>query len=237
MDNAIYAALTRQTGLAREMQVVANNIANISTTGFRREGVIFAEHVRRLDADPSLSMARASARHVDLTEGAPEPTGGAFDLAIRGPGFFLVLTPAGERLTRAGHFTPDAEGTLVTPEGHALLDAGGAPVIVPPAAGPVSIGADGTLSADGQPLAKVGVWQPADATTLRHAAGTLFDAEGFEPVEEPGAILQGHLEGSNVNPVAELARMIAVSRAYEAGQALLDREDQRIRTVIEALGR
>src|SRR5690606_33872324 len=132
MENAIYATLTRQAGLMREMQVVANNIANISTTGFKREGVIFSEYVAALRDAPSLSMARASARNRDLTQGTMEQTNGTFDFAILGEGFFLIGTPEGERLSRAGHFTPGPEGELLNPDGFALLDEGGAPIVVPP---------------------------------------------------------------------------------------------------------
>lgn len=237
MDNAIYATLSRQSGLMREMQVLAHNIANTSTTGFRREGVIFAEHVRAAGDGPSLSMPHASARHVDLAQGDLTQTGAPFDMAIRGEGFFLVETPQGQRLTRAGSFTPNAEGELVTPDGHRLLDAGGAPVFVPPDAGQATLAQDGTLSAGGRPLAQIGLWQPADPLTLRREAGTLFAADAVAPLEEPGVILQGRLEGANINPVAEIARMIAVQRAYEAGQNLMDREDERIRGVIQTLGR
>lgn len=237
MANTIYTGLARQAGLAREMAVIANNIANVSTAGFRREGVIFAEHVRRLGADPSLSMARASARAVDLTEAEATPTGGAYDFAIRGPGFFLIETPEGERLTRAGHFTPNDAGDLVTPDGFRLLDEGGGPVTVPPGAGAVALAPDGTLSADGLPLARIGLWQPADPTTLRHTGGTRFSAGEVVPAEEGATLLQGHLEGANVDPVLEIARMIEVSRAYEAGQRLMDREDERIRAVIQIAGR
>ncbi len=237
MANTIYTGLARQAGLAREMAVIANNIANLSTTGFRREGVIFAEHIRRLGADPSLSMGRASARAVDLTEAEASPTGGAYDFAIRGPGFFLIETPEGERLTRAGHFTPNDAGDLVTPDGFRLLDDGGGPITVPPGAGAVALAPDGTLSADGQPVARIGLWQPADATTLRHTGGTRFSAGEVVPVEDGATLLQGHLEGANVDPVLEIARMIEVSRAYEAGQRLMDREDERIRAVIQITGR
>ncbi len=237
MDNAIYAALTRQSGLMREMQVVANNLANISTTGFRREGVVFSEYVKALDGAPSLSMARASARAIDLSQGEPTRTGGTFDFAIQGEGFFLIETPQGERLSRAGHFTPGPEGELTNPDGYRLLDQGGAPVVVPPGAADVALARDGTLSADGVPVARIGLWLPADPTSLRHEAGTLFTADAPEPMEEGGTILQGHLEGANTDPIAEVARMIEVQRAYELGQQLLDREDQRIRNVIQALGR
>lgn len=237
MDAAGYTTLTRQSGLMREMQAVANNIANISTTGFRREGVVFSEYVKRLEEDPSLSMARASGRVVDLTQAGVTQTGGAFDFAIQGDGFFMVETPQGNRLTRAGSFTPSAEGELVNPDGHRLLDQGGTPVFVPPDAGLVAMAQDGTLSAKGQPLARIGLWMPSDPTDLRHQGGTLFAADqGTEPVDD-GVLLQGFLEESNVNPVSEIARMISVQRAYEMGQTFLEREDARVRGVIQTLGR
>lgn len=235
MDAAGYATLNRQSGLMREMGVVANNIANASTTGFRREGVVFSEFVSAMDQDPSLSMAHASGRHVDLTQATLAQTGGSFDFAIQGEGFFLVETPQGERLTRAGSFTPNAEGELVTPDGYRLLDAGGAPVFVPPDA-KVAMARDGTLSANGEPIAQVGLWRPADALALRHQSGTLFDGGELEPVEN-GIVMQGMLEDSNVQPVSEIARMIEVQRAYELGQKFLDAEDERVRGVIQALGR
>ena len=237
MDVPGYTALTRQSGLMREMQAIANNIANASTSGFRREGVIFSEYVNRLDGAPSLSMARASARNIDLTQGELSDTGGSFDFAIEGEGFFLVETPRGNRLTRMGSFTPSAEGELVNPDGYRLLDQGGAPVFVPPDAGKVSMATDGTLSANGEPLARVGLWQPQDPTGLIHEGGTLFAARGGEEPMEGGVVLQGKIEGSNVNPLAEISRMIEVQRAYELGQSFMEREDNRMRTVIQTLGR
>lgn len=235
MDAALYTTLNRQSGLMREMGVVANNIANSSTTGFRREGVVFSEYVAALDRDPSLSMAHASGRHVDLSQGTLSQTGGAFDFAIQGEGFFLIETPQGERLTRAGSFTPSPEGELVTADGYRLLDAGGAPIFVPPDAR-VALARDGTLSANGEPVAQVGLWRPTDPLTLRHQSGTLFDGGALEPIEN-GQFLQGMLEDSNVEPVSEIARMIEVQRAYELGQKFLDGEDERVRGVIQALGR
>jgi flagellar basal-body rod protein FlgF len=236
MDAAGYATLNRQSGLMREMGVVANNIANASTTGFRREGVVFSEFVAALDHDPSLSMAHASGRHVDLSQSTVSQTGGQFDFAIQGAGFFLIETPQGERLTRAGSFTPSAEGELVTPDGYRLLDAGGAPVFVPPDAKGVALAADGTLSTNGQPIAQIGLWQPTDPLALRHQTGTLFDGGALEPAEG-ATVLQGMLEDSNVEPVSEIARMIEVQRAYELGQKFLDGEDERVRGVISTLGR
>ncbi len=236
MDAAGYATLNRQSGLMREMGVVANNIANASTTGFRREGVVFSEFVAALDQDPSLSMAHASGRHVDLSQSTLSQTGGQFDFAIQGEGFFLIETPDGQRLTRAGSFTPSAEGELVTPDGYRLLDAGGAPVFVPPDARGVALASDGTLSTGGQPIAQIGLWQPSNPLSLRHQSGTLFAAGEVEPAAG-ATVLQGMLEDSNVEPVSEIARMIEVQRAYELGQKFLDAEDERVRGVIQTLGR
>ncbi|RUS59754.1 flagellar hook-basal body complex protein [Pseudorhodobacter sp. E13] len=236
MESGLYTTLTRQSGLMREMQVVAHNIANISTTGFRREGVVFSEYIKRMEGAPSLSMANGNGRHIDLRQAGLSQTGGTFDLAIQGDGFFLVETAQGQALTRAGSFTPNGEGELVNPDGHRLLDLGGAPIFVPPDAGTVAISTDGTLSANGQPLAQIGLWQPTDPLKLSHQGGTVFASDGVEPLEG-GTILQGFVEESNVNPISEIARMIAVQRAYELGQGFLDKEDERMRSVIQALGR
>lgn len=236
MDAAAYTTLTRQSGLMREMQVVANNIANLSTTGFRREGVVFEEYIAKMGDGPSLSMANANARVIDLTQAGLSETGAAFDLAIQGGGFFQVQTPNGPQLTRAGSFTPDAAGALVTGDGYGLLDEGGAPVVVPAGAKQVAISKDGTMSADGQTVGRIGLWEAVDPLTLLHQSGTLFSADALQPIENT-TILQGYLEDSNVNPVSEIARMIEVQRSYELGQSFLDQEDKRMRGVIETLGR
>lgn len=237
MENASYTTLTRQSGLLREMQVVANNIANMATTGFRAEGVIFAEHVRALDgAGDSLSMATASGRSISPRQGSLDQTGSPFHMAIEGEGFFLVQTAEGQALTRAGNFVRSAFGELMTPDGHMLLDGGGAPVFVPPDAGSVSLSQDGTLSADGQPLTQIGLWRPIDPVELSRQAGSLFTAEsGVEPMEG-GALIQGAVEQSNVDPVAQIARMIEVQRAYELGQSFIEAEDQRMRDFLRTAG-
>lgn len=238
MDNAGYVTLTRMSGLRSEMQVIANNIANSSTAGFRREGVVFSEFVVGTGRqEPSLSMALGNTRQTFQTQGALSQTNGSFDMAIEGEGFFQVETELGLRLTRAGIFTPNQAGELVNMDGHRLLDQGGAPIFVPPDARSISLARDGTFSADGQPFAQVGLVRPVDPVTMSRTAGTLFKVEGaVEPVETP-MLLQGFIEESNVNPILELARMIEVQRAYERGQRLMDSEDERIKSVIQTLGR
>lgn len=238
MENATYTALTRQSGLMNEMRVVANNIANSSTTGYRSEGVIFAEHVKSLGPDnPSLSMATATARETEFSQGALTQTGGPFDLAIEGDGFFLIETPQGERLSRAGAFTPNENGDLVTPEGFRVLDAGGAPVFVPQGAGPVGIAPDGTISAGGQPVGQIGLVTPTDPLGMIREDGVRFRADGGYEQNVTGRMLQGFVEESNVDPVLEVTRMIEVQRAYELGQSFIDKEDERIRAAIQALGK
>lgn len=231
-----YVTLSRQSGLMREMQSVANNVANMSTIGFRREGVVFSEYIAATDGE-SVSMAAARARRIDLSPGTLEPTGGPLDLAIEGEGFFRVETAKGERLTRAGAFLPNDAGDLATSDGHLVLDDGGAPIFIPPDAGSIAVASDGTLSADGRALARIGLVVPEEPSDLSHQAGALFAVNGGLVPVEGGGIRQGFLEGSNVNPVHEITRMIEVQRAYELGQSLAERENERVSNVIRTLTR
>lgn len=235
MEQSGYITLTRLSGLMREMQVVANNIANASTSGFRQEGVIFSEYVRQPDSGPSLSMSAATVRQTSDLQGALTQTGGQFDLAIEGDGYFLVETPSGERLTRAGSFATNAAGDLVTHDGHRVLDAGGAPIFVPPDVPEISISGDGTLSSDDRLIGQIGLFEPADPTTLTRESGLLFRSDGGVDPIFSGRILQGFLEDSNVNTVLQIARMIEVQRAYELGQSFLETEDTRIRNALNSL--
>ncbi len=237
MGNASYVTLTRQSGLMREMQIVANNIANASTSGFRQEGLVFSEYVKTIEDAPSMSMALGNVRNTSMLQGGLTQTGGQFDFAIEGPGFFLIETPLGERLTRAGSFSPNAEGDLVTNDGFRVLDAGGAPIFVPPDATDLSVSSDGTVSSNGKPLAQIGLVAPIDPNDMQREDGVMFRAEaGFEPVEN-GRILQGFIEDSNVDPISQIARMVEVQRAYEMGQRFLDTENERIRNALKTFVR
>ncbi|WP_114288023.1 flagellar hook-basal body complex protein [Candidatus Halocynthiibacter alkanivorans] len=238
METPTYTTLSRQTGLMSEMQAIANNIANISTAGFRKEGLIFSEQVAALEpGEPSLSMAVGDVRVTSSAQGPLSQTGGTFDFAIEGDGFFMLETPDGEALTRAGVFTPNEAGELVNMDGFLVLDSGGAPIFIPSDAKSIALASDGTLSADGQPLTQLGVFMPEDPNSLNRRDGVSFIADGATfPVEEP-VVLQGFVEGSNVNAVSEVARMIEVQRAYEMGATFLEKEDERIRGVLTTLGR
>lgn len=237
MEAAGYTSLSRQSGLLREMQLVANNIANAATTGYRQEGLIFSEFVTRIEGGASLSMARGNVRNTSMMQGALTQTDGVLDMAIEGDGFFLIETPAGERLTRAGSFALAAEGDLVTQDGFRVLDAGGAPVFVPPDASDLGLSADGTLSSQGRPLAQIGVVLPIERNDLIREDGVMFRSSGgHAPIENP-RVLQGFLEGANVDPISQIARMIEVQRAYELGQSFLDAENERVRTALDTFTR
>jgi flagellar basal-body rod protein FlgF len=160
------SALTRQSGLMREMQVVANNIANLSTTGFRREGVVFAEHVKPWIEEPSLSMAHATGRIVDLSQAGLSQTGGTFDFAIQGDGFFLIETP---RATAdpGGQLHALGRANLVTPDGHRLLDAGRRPRLHSARRGRSAWPRMARCRPNGEPISQVGLWQPTDPLALR----------------------------------------------------------------------
>lgn len=234
MADGIYPTLGRQAGLLREMDVIAQNIANANTTGYRAEGLIFSEFVIAGDGAPSVSFAYANGRETRFHQGGMEQTGGTFDLAIEGDGYFLVEVDGTPHLTRAGAFVAGPDGGLQTLEGYPVLDAGGAPLFVPTDARAVHIGGDGTLSADGQPLGQVGIVTPEDAGAMTRRTGTMFAADGFQPVENP-AVKQGFLEASNVNPVIEIARMVAVQNAYEMGQGFMDREHERMQSMLRLM--
>lgn len=234
MSNAIYTSLTRQQGLMQEMQVVANNLANSSTTGYKSDRAIFAEFLVGTGPDQdSLSMGGLGGHAFRLEQGDTSFTGGRFDLAVQGEGFFVVQTGNGPRLTRAGHFQLSPESTLIDGFGNSVLGAGGNPITIPEEASEVAIGNDGSISVDGQLIDRVGVVIPEGE--LERDSNTFFSAPGGYAQFEEAVVLQGALEQSNVSPVLEVARMIEVQRAYEAGQAMLEREDDRINQLITAL--
>lgn len=237
MDNPSYVTLSRQTGLLKDLNVIANNLANMSTEGFRRESVAFTEVLKRLDVQGgSISQADANARFTDFSQAELHQTNGSFDFAIEGDGFFLVETPAGPALTRAGSFARSIEGELVTTDGNRVLGEGEAPLFFPADAEKIEVAADGTISADGQPVGQIALVTVEDTSTLtRQGAGLFMTTDGFIPAEN-ATVFHGYVEKSNVDPVREITRMIEVQRSYEMGQSFLSTEDERMRQVIRVMG-
>ncbi|WGF87613.1 flagellar hook-basal body complex protein [Marinivivus vitaminiproducens] len=236
MDNPSLALLSHQTGLQRRVDIVANNIANAGTTGFRREGLVFASRVERLDV-PGRRFAMTEDRmsFTDPTAGGLTVTGNPLDMALDGDGLFAVQAGTGVAYTRDGRFMPDAEGRLVTATGHPVLDEGGAPIVLPPGAEALAVSADGTLSADGEAVAVIGRYR-VDAGARRGADGLITTAGAAGPAPDT-RVLGGHIENANVNPVRELTDLIEAQRAYERGQSMIEGEDERLRRAAERLAR
>ena len=235
MENSGYTTLPRQSGLMCEMRIVANNIANAATTGYRQEGLVFSEYVQAVDGASSLSMGQGNVRNTSFQQGTLTQTGGTFEFAIEGDGFFLVETPSGERLTRSGAFSPNAAGDLVTMDGYRVLDAGGAPVFVPPGAADIAVSSDGTISSEGDPIGQIGMVQPLNPREMVREDGVMFRADDGYQQAEDARVLQRFVENSNVNPVLQLTRMIEVQRAYELGASFLEAEDERVRQALRAM--
>ncbi len=235
MESTGYVTLTRQSGLMREMEIIAHNIANAATTGFRQQGLVFSEYVQAVDGGDSLSMAAARVKKTSAAQGILTQTGNALDLAIEGAGYFQVDTPNGIRLTRAGAFNVDSLGDLVSSDGHRLLDIGGAPINVPQGEAEVQVASDGTVSLGEQLLGQIGVVEPEPGADLERESGVLFKTDAALAPSADGLVLQGHLEGSNVDAISQLTRMIEVQRAYEMGQKLLDMDHERSKSALQTL--
>ena len=235
METSGYVTLTRQSGLMREMEIIAHNMANAATTGFRQQGIVFSEYIEAVGQGDSLSMAAARVKSTSMSQGILTQTGNPLDLAIEGHGFFQLETQNGIRLTRAGAFNVNSVGDIVTAEGHRVLDIGGAPINVPPGEADVTVAADGTVSLGDQLLGQLGVVEPEAGADLKREAGVLFQTDAALIPAANGLVLQGHLEGSNVDAISQLTRLIEVQRAYEMGQKLLDMGDERSKSALQTL--
>lgn len=234
MTNVSYVLLSRQASLARELDNIANNIANANTTGFQRDTNIFTEYVNAIRGEPSISQTRIGARTIDFAHGEMVEAGGPFDLAIEGKGFFGVITAAGLRLTRAGSFLLNEEGVLTTRDGKPVAGDGGSPISVPSGASSVAISLDGSVAADGNVIGRITLLD-AGETSLVREGDNLFRSTA-EPIPvESGRIRQGYLEASNVDPVLELSRMIEVQRAFELEQQIVNDDAHRTQQAIETL--
>lgn len=235
METSGYVTLTRQSGLMREMEIIAHNMANAATTGFRQQGIVFSEYIEAVGQGDSLSMAAARVKSTSMSQGILTQTGNPLDLAIEGNGFFQLETQNGIRLTRAGAFNVNSVGDIVTAEGHRVLDIGGAPINVPPGEADVTVAADGTVSLGDQLLGQLGVVESEAGADLKREAGVLFQTDAALIPAANGLVLQGHLEGSNVDAISQLTRLIEVQRAYEMGQKLLDMGDERYKSALQTL--
>ena len=242
MDNALLVGLSRQMALGRELDVIANNMANVTTNGFKgRESRFqeFAMPVARANTfkpqDRTLSFVVDAGTALDTSLGAIEATGNALDAAIKGDGFFAVQTPAGERYTRNGAFTLDAAGQIVTSDGNPVLGENG-PITIGPQETGVAFAPDGTVSTTQGQRGRLRLVRFEDSRALRNEGGNVFSASvPAQPAGATSRIEAGALERSNVKPIVEMTRLIEVNRAYTSVAGMMTRLDEIKRSAISRL--
>ena len=242
MDNAFYVGLSRQMVLRREMDIVANNIANADTPGFKVEALMSrGEHKAppHMPASSGMSYAKAAGVARNFGQGSLHSTDAPLDIAIEGQGFFKITTGDGDRFTRDGHFRTDGTGRLTTQAGDPVADEGGGEITLDPEKGQVSIADDGVVSQGGQQVGKVGVFAFEDLAALDKVGNNFFENTSNlapKPAEQI-KVRQGMLEASNVKPIEEITRMIEVSRAYEQMSRMIDTQGDLSSKAIQSLGR
>ncbi|WP_298966049.1 flagellar basal-body rod protein FlgF [uncultured Methylobacterium sp.] len=242
MQNAQLIGLSAQVALGRELEVIANNVANASTTGFKARSTRFQEYLMPKASaetfqrpDRRLSYVIDAGTALDMSQGAIESTGNPLNVAIRGDAFFAVQTPQGERYTRNGAFELDAEGRLVTSDGFPVLGQGG-PIQINSRETGTTIGTDGTVSTNLGNRDKVRLVTFADPQGLTHAGANLYAATTPAVPAGPQARIEpGALERSNVRPVLAMSRLIEVNRTYAMIAEAVSRLDTLHGTALQRL--
>jgi flagellar basal-body rod protein FlgF len=241
MDNTLLVSLSHQLAAYRSMDVIANNLANLSTPAFKRETAKFEEFVQQVapsegqTGPQTVSFVKDTGMVRDLNEGRLERTGAPFDLALSGNGYFAVQTAAGERYTRNGHLSLDGDGQLITDSGDPILGDGG-PITITSDDGDIHIAADGTISGAKGQIGKLRVVDFADDRALQKQGASLYSTSQSPAAATDARIVQGTLESSNVEPVIEISHMIDVMRAYQATATLSQSQEDLMRQAIDKLG-
>jgi flagellar basal-body rod protein FlgF len=250
MENALLVGLSRQNALQRELDIVANNIANMNTTGYKADGAVFAEFLNTrargdqfATSDRRVSFVQDRMTWHDMTPGSTQQTGNPLDIAIDGNAFLVVQTPRGERYTRNGALQVNAAGELVTSAGDKVLgDAG--PIVMQNTDRGLVINPDGSVRVQASQLAtsdqgrgKIRLVTFANPQQLRKDGNSTFAApNGVTPQAATNArLVQGAIEHSNVRPVVEMTRMIELTRAYSDISGIIQQQADLRRTSIERL--
>lgn len=225
MDNSIYISLSKQLGLFRDLEVSANNLANVNTPGYNAQKMMFSQYLNK-DFARKDAYANDPLTYRDTSAGTMQHTGNPLDVAITGSNaYFQLQTPLGTRFTRAGNFQLDANGTLVDPNGYPVLGADGGQIALPNNAVNIAINGAGQITADGADVGQIGMMEFANERAMTRLGNNLFTSnETPQPVQQviqPGTVapltnarmVQGALEGSNVNAIGEMTRVMELSRS------------------------
>ena len=223
------------------MEVMANNVANSNTPGYKTQHVLFSDWLlpttskQAAAGESTVDFTQDRATWRDQSAGTLTHTGDPLDLAIGTQGFFVVRTANGDRLTRAGRFSLQPDGTIGDDDGNALLDASGAPIRISPGDTGITVAGDGTISSKQQQIGKIGVVSPADPNRLTAEGNHLLKADTTtSPVAQPG-IVQGAVEDSNVSPMLELTRMMQLERDFQFMTQFAQSEGDRQQTTIDKM--
>jgi flagellar basal-body rod protein FlgF len=237
MENLSYIGLSRQMALRSLMDVTANNIANMSTPGFKAQSMQFKEYLNSATTEgEKVSEVQEAGTYTDHSQGVLSPTYNKLDVALQGEGYFAVETPEGTRYTRAGSFSLNSNGEIVTKSGHQVQSDGGGPLALQPGASNVTISEDGTVSSELGGVGKLKVVNFENENKLKPAGDNMYSAEGATevPVEKP-KVTQGMLESSNVQPIVEMNKMIELLRMYQSTQSMLMTDHDLARGMIQKL--
>lgn len=242
MENALLIGLSRQVALGRELDVIANNMANVTTNGFKGRGSRFREFLMPKAsaeafprADRKLSYVVDAGTPLDTSSGPIEHTGNPLDVAIKGDAFFAVQTPAGERYTRNGAFEINAGGQLVTSDGHVVQGDNG-PIAFTPQESGFAIAPDGTVTSNQGQRGRLRLVRFDSMQTLRNEGANLYSSSApAQPAGKAGRVESGAIERSNVKPVLEMSRLIEVNRSYTTIAGMVSRMDELRRSAISKL--
>ncbi|MEZ5826071.1 MAG: flagellar basal-body rod protein FlgF [Geminicoccaceae bacterium] len=235
MDNTSYIALSRQIALQNRMTVIAGNVANMTSTGYKAEHLNFDALLVDADTPGDIGFVQDRGLMRDLSPGELTTTGNPLDLAVDGPGYMSVQTPQGVAYTRDGHLSLNSFGELVNADGDPVLDDGGAPIAIPAGGGEVSIATDGTISTELGIAGRIQLVEFADEQMMNRTGNNRYVTDQpAQPLEAP-RVLQGHLETSNVNPVLEMTEMMETLRAFQNTQKFIETHHDLVRRSVEQM--
>lgn len=238
MQSGLYVSLSSQLALERRLTTIADNVANAGTVGFRATGVRFETLVAGVGKD-SVSFTSTGNTYLPENSGPLHQTGNPLDFAVQGDAWFAIETPAGIVMTKDGRFTMSQAGDLVTLEGYPVLDPGGAPIQLDPAAGAPVASRDGVLRQDGQLRGAIGLYafDPGEDFVRYGNSGIVPRGAPVPLVDRADiGVAQGFVEESNVNPVKEMTHLIMVQRAFENAAALVRDTETAFDEAIKTLG-
>ena len=239
MENTLFIALSRQMTVRRQLDTVANNLANANTPGFKAERLMFVEYLSKSpDGKNRMHFVQDLASARDHSQGTMEKTGNPLDVAVDGPGWFVVQLPNGEmRYTRDGHFRLNQEGLMITRDGHPVLGDGDAPIAFQRDDQNIVVRADGTVVADERIRGRLKIVEFENQYQMKKAEGNLYIGGGAPKDAEESSVVQGMIEGSNVKPILEITEMMRALRSYQGAAKLIDNEHERQRRAIDRMTR